>query len=454
MSNNMQDAEHRTPFLTAAQNTPAEEPAAKTPTRAERLALTLCPILGYLFWIVGEQEWAIFWSDTGVFAYGYLLFCVLFIAGALAWGCHVRAGGLHTAPSLRLLPAESWLWAGCVLVMGLGITLDRLNAVPADMAWLLWIAFAGYMVLSASGQLTGDATGPAAPLDGLRGIGQGFAGLAAWPVGVWHAAAAPRAKKQGARHIWAILLCVAGALVLLWIAADQLGRADDTFAGWIENMAFWKNWRLSVDYIIYIWFAFPTGAFFYGLTAGGTAALAQKPRPTLAARAHALTKVRVLPAGLGCGILYAFCGLYLLFFVLQGQYLFGGITGRLPEGFTVANYARQGFFELCRVMLLNLGLVAALAALADRPLRGHKGLQIAGTVLLGQSLLLWLTAAAKLALYIGTFGFTAKRLLAAWALLVLAVAGSRAVTALWRRCTVVRPTLLVGAAALALLYLY
>ncbi len=149
----------------------------------------------------------------------------------------------------------------------------------------------------------------------------------------------------------------------------------------------------------------------------------------------------------------AFFALYLLFFGVQGEYLFGAFLGRLPQGFTVAEYARQGFFQLCLVMLLNFALLAGSMSFAEKTVKEHKLLRVASAALMGFSLLLWSTAAAKLGLYIVTFGFTPKRLLAAWALLVLLVAGIRAVVNLWKDCSVIRPAALAGGVSLALLCL-
>lgn len=105
-------------------------------------------------------------------------------------------------------------------------------------------------------------------------------------------------------------------------------------------------------------------------------------------------------------------------------------------------------------MLLNFLLLVGVDVTARTPLRQHTGLRTGGAVLLVQSLLLWATAASKLGLYIITFGFTAKRLMAAWALLVLAVAGMRFLISLWKQCSILRPTVLVGAVSFALLCLY
>ena len=47
---------------------------------------------------------------------------------------------------------------------------------------------------------------------------------------------------------------------------------------------------------------------------------------------------------------------YLVFCVIQIVYLFMG-KGSLPEGMTYSQYARQGFFQLLFVAVLNLVMV-------------------------------------------------------------------------------------------------
>ena len=69
-----------------------------------------------------------------------------------------------------------------------------------------------------------------------------------------------------------------------------------------------------------------------------------------------LPKLRVVPEAVWLAALGVFSVLYLAFFFVQGRYLFGAFTRTLPESFTVAEYARQGFFELCRVMAINFTL--------------------------------------------------------------------------------------------------
>lgn len=411
---------------------------------AEKWAVPGCLLLGWCYYHMMSHSWT---SAPNGPLWFTLLFCAAVVAFYLAAAAQTTAPTAG-APSLSTL-GEGPIWLGCSVLASLALVLGRCNAVPGPLVVLLWHLCAGYGVLAAGGQLCGGASGGLCLLDGLRGIGWGFAGLLVWPRAVW--ALLAQRRRRAVRV--ATLLCVAGALGLLALAAAWLGQADSGFAQLLATLAFWRGWRLDADWLLTLFCAALVGAFFYGLVVAGAGAARQHPRPQPDVWRQRLQGLRTLSCRLVCGLLGAFVALYLLFFAVQGRYLFGGLLGRLPAGFTVAQYARQGFFELCRVMLLNLGLLGAAELLAQQGLRAHRPLRRAAA-LLGESLLLWLTAAAKLGLYMLTFGFTPKRLLAAWALLVLAVAAVRALQDLRRPCAIVRPTVLVGAVSLAALCLY
>ncbi len=496
MCENRPDAETRTPFLTAPQNTNEQPAAAEKPVeisaeptpdrtaaapektsffacRAEKWALPAALWLGYFYcrMLFGANDYR--WpfhlrigGENGLWFYCMpLLVCLAFAVGVTAL---CRAQGLYLlrrkvtknadVPPPACVAAESPFWLVCLLLTAAAMGFDRLNAVGWAFGWLALHAFAVLWLLARTGQLSENRTGPALAADVLRGLGWGFAGLAEWPKALMMLIAERPRRSKKRKNLLPAVLCVGGALILLFMAAKELARADDGFADRLQSvvdaLVFWKDFSPDWSVVVSLIFAFPVGAYFYGMAAAGRRALAQKPRPAPAVYAQRLAPARQLSAGLLCGVLAAFAVLYLAFFAVQGGYLFGAFTHRLPRGFTVANYARQGFFELCRVMLLNFFVLLCADAFCRRPLRQCPGLRIAAAVLLVQSLLLWVTAASKLGLYIATFGFTAKRLLAAWALLVLAVAAVRYLASLWRRCGIVRPTVLVGAAAFALLCLY
>ena len=126
-----------------------------------------------------------------------------------------------------------------------------------------------------------------------------------------------------------------------------------------------------------------------------------------------------MPSGVWCALVGAFCLLYAIFFAVQFRYLFGAFTRSLPPGFIVSQYAREGFFELCKVMAVNLLLLWLVTRSAREPLRERPWLCALTLALLAESLLFSVVAASKLLLYIDCFGFTPKRLQSAWLICVL-----------------------------------
>ena len=167
-----------------------------------------------------------------------------------------------------------------------------------------------------------------------------------------------------------------------------------------------------------------------------------------------LERLRKVPNRVWTVLLGAFCLLYLLFFVIQGQYLFGAFTRTLPEGFIVADYARQGFFELCRVMAVNFALLWLVARLSRTTVREDKPALVLSLLLLAESMLLAVVAFSKLMLYISCFGFTPLRFQSSWLVCVLffgcVCAGYSLVT--WKKSF--RIWVMAAAISLTALYLF
>ncbi len=69
--------------------------------------------------------------------------------------------------------------------------------------------------------------------------------------------------------------------------------------------------------------------------------------------------LRFAPRSTVLTALFVLCAVYLLFISMQAKYLFGAFWGALPEGFSYSEYARQGFFELCRVAAINIVILLA-----------------------------------------------------------------------------------------------
>ena len=121
--------------------------------------------------------------------------------------------------------------------------------------------------------------------------------------------------------------------------------------------------------------------------------------------------------------------IYAVFCVIQISFLFSGGRWGLPEGCTYSGYARQGFFQLLFVSLLNVALVIACTGLFDR----SKALDILLTVISGCTYILIASSAYRMALYIGAYGLTFLRLFALWFLALLTVSMTGTLAFIWNR---------------------
>jgi len=106
--------------------------------------------------------------------------------------------------------------------------------------------------------------------------------------------------------------------------------------------------------------------------------------------------------------------MYIVFSFVQIIYLFAG-NMELPAGYTYAEYAREGFFQLLAVGVLNLVLV--LVGLCY--FRPHKGLKAILTVMSGCTFIMLASSAMRMIIYIQYYYLTFLRILVLWSLLVL-----------------------------------
>lgn len=112
---------------------------------------------------------------------------------------------------------------------------------------------------------------------------------------------------------------------------------------------------------------------------------------------------------------------YAVFCLIQVVYLFGGM-GTLPEGYTYASYAREGFFQLVFVCIINLSMVL----ICKKYFRNHSVLNALLTFVCGCTFIMIFSSAYRMILYIKVYHLTFLRVFVLWALLVifLLVAGA------------------------------
>lgn len=128
-------------------------------------------------------------------------------------------------------------------------------------------------------------------------------------------------------------------------------------------------------------------------------------------------------------LLGAVCLIYGVYLFSQLAYLGGGFSRILPPGYTLAQYARRGFFEMAWLSAINLGLMCFSMGLVEKK-KGGLGLTRGFCLALGVvTLLLVATASAKMLLYIGSYGLTRLRVLTEVIMVWLAV--TAALVSVW-----------------------
>jgi len=114
--------------------------------------------------------------------------------------------------------------------------------------------------------------------------------------------------------------------------------------------------------------------------------------------------------------------LFFIFILIQLAYLFGGESNISVQGFTYAEYARRGFFELIAVAIISLFLLLATEKYVIKKETQHLlGFKILSTALIIQVILIMASAFTRLSLYEEAYGFTTLRLYSHTFIILLAI---------------------------------
>lgn len=359
----------------------------------------------------------------------------------------------------RPRPKESWVWLGCVLLMSACVAFGWGRVWEYGLTMLMVHPLAVWWVLSRSGRLAEGESGHLLPLDAVNGfftipfgnfalrircIVQGLRGRG-------------RGESTDKKRPWAALLAVLAALLLLNGALTELAEADQGFGKLTADILDLFSFDLGDHFATYVFrfiVSLPVGAWLFGLIAGSLRTDEEKLRAQAAAVNGFMPRLRAVPERLWTVVMAVFAAVYLLFFAVQSGYLFGAFSRTLPEDFTVAQYAREGFFELCRVMAINFSLLYLVSRSSARPLREDKVQRIAATLLIAAGMVFAVIAMSKLVLYIMCFGFTPKRLQSSWLVLLLFMGCVACLYSLWTGKKSFKYWMMYGAVSLALLHLY
>ena len=147
---------------------------------------------------------------------------------------------------------------------------------------------------------------------------------------------------------------------------------------------------------------------------------------------------RFLPILVSCAMLIPLLLVYGLFFFSQWPLYTSAFTGVLPRGYSYADYAREGFFQLCTVCAIN-GCLYLFVSLFTKTGKGEAVRRALLTALCFCSLVLAATAFSKMVLYIRTYGLTPLRVYSSWAMILLVAAFLLALLgAYWKKLNISR----------------
>lgn len=366
-------------------------------SRADTWLSYISLLLGFLFMRLVLFQWS---------GWGVSLYVVLYIAAVL-W--YLRQHKVKTT-------AEGYFWLAVLLATGASFAVWQTNngLLFLGRAVLLF-GSAIYLVITAAGATLRGGTSDYLLFDlqhgfintPFRNMSRQFQGLSVLLSG----------NKEVVARIWQIAGGVFIGLLLIAFIVPFLLRADAGGFASLMNAAGRLLPRIDAELVIHLILTVPAAAYIFGLLYGCV--------PDRHSYGHDAGRIEQslrgwskLPQVTAIVALLLLSAAYAVFIISQLPYHFSAFRGVLPPGWvSVAEYARQGFFELCFIAAFNLGLLAVMNVICVR----DKVFKLLNSVLSLVTLTFVVIAFSKMALYVAMFGLTISRLLASVFLLALTV---------------------------------
>ena len=213
---------------------------------------------------------------------------------------------------------------------------------------------------------------------------------------------AQKQEKSGKKSYFIpILIGIAITIPVLLIMTLLLAYADVVFFNILENIFFAFNFS-TIFHICFLMVVVFFGSY------AVCAALGMKNIK------EEVKNRRVLEPVIAIIVTATLSVLYLIFSMIQILYLFIG-NMQLPYNFTYSGYARQGFFQLLAVCILNLLIVLTCLHF----FRENTVLKIILTIISGCTFIMILSSALRMLMYISRYNLTFLRIFVLWALAVI-----------------------------------
>lgn len=377
---------------------PPQPLALRAPVRLLQTAV----FLGFV------ADWLFYDKPLGL---SLLLFVVL-VVGGLWWNGRSEA----------IAPAKRNLWLLLPLFFFASMAMLRTNSTLTTLNVLAVLGLLAYLAFFYAAGRVENMNLLGYVLLPLRVFGRSLA-LSA-PV-IQPSVQEVRMNGNGRRRLLPLLRGLLLALPVLLVFTVLLSSADLIFADYVDQL-------FSLDIFSHIaeWLWRGTLILLLSVLLAGGLALALTRRADDEEQSALERALGTIPNQLSIGfietstILILVNMLFAAFVAIQFTYLFGGAANVTEAGYTFADYARRGFFELLTVAILTMLLVLGLNWLTRRENKGQirlfSGL---GSVLVGLVLVMLVSAWRRMALYEAAFGYTELRLMVyvcmAWLALTL-----------------------------------
>lgn len=228
-----------------------------------------------------------------------------------------------------------------------------------------------------------------------------------------------RGKKLGV----SILLVLAGLTIALIPAliVFLLLSFDENFNSTLEAIFRFLGEEFFAR-LTALLFGIPAGALFFGAIRSAKKGSFEKAM-TKEQCAGARNAIAFCPALVGFTALLPLLFLYGVFIFAQKDYYAAVFSGTLPASHTFSSFARDGFFRLCAVAVINALALMTLRLFTKKNGKGKVSAAVTvGTVILSLvTLILCATALSQMIMYVSAYGLTRLRLYTLWFMGLLAL---------------------------------
>lgn len=193
-------------------------------------------------------------------------------------------------------------------------------------------------------------------------------------------------------------------VVMLLIRSDELfANSMNDFFSRLPNFSFSIFWELL--------FAVPLAMYIFGAVFS--------MRGYAPAHGDGVPSYRLLPAAIGYAAVTPICVFYFIYTITQ----FVNISNAIGQTLDYSQFARNGFFELCAIAVINLGVIVIMQTFTARRENDKKTLPLrVYTIMISVfTLLIIATALTKMLMYIGEYGMTLMRVYTSWFMILLAL---------------------------------